>query len=189
MCVSGRSEIISKQRAGIKHFLNGEIMADFNDMEDKPSWSERDKRKDRSQHVSRDKPEFSRKPSVKQEWAKKQYLKDIEKLFSGKKEETEEQKNARKNLSYLYGSSKFNNLVVDYVKKYGLPNDWGTLILILDHRDKKIVMKTLTTLREMIDESSTAEREGFKSKVKILAMTAEDSALQELAEEIVEELE
>ena len=189
MCVSGRSEIISKQRAGIKHFLNGEIMADFKDMEDKPSWSERDKRKDRSQHVSRDKPEFSGKPSVKQEWAKKQYLKDIEKLFSGKKEETEEQKNARKNLSYLYGSSKFNNLVVDYVKKYGLPNDWGTLILILDHRDKKIVMKTLTTLRETIDESSTAEREGFKSKVKILAMTAEDSALQELAEEIVEELE
>ena len=189
MCVSGRSEIISKQRAGIKHFLNGEIMADFNDMEDKPSWSERDKRKDRSQHVSRDKPEFSGKPSVKQEWAKKQYLKDIEKLFSGKKEETEEQKNARKNLSYLYGSSKFNNLVVDYVKKYGLPNDWGTLILILDHRDKKIVMKTLTTLRETIDESSTAEREGFKSKVKILAMTAEDSALQELAEELVEELE
>jgi hypothetical protein len=60
---------------------------------------------------------------------------------------------------------------------------------MLDHKDKKIVMKTLTTLREMIDESSTAEREGFKSKVKILAMTAEDSALQELAEEIVEGLE
>ena len=189
MCVSGRAEIKTKQRAVIKHFLNGEIMADFNDREDKPSWSEIDKRKDRSQHVSRDKSEFNRKPSVKQEWAKKQYLKDIEKLFSGKKEETEEQKNARKNLSYLYGSSKFNNIVVDYVKKYGLPNDWGILILMLDHKDKKIVMKTLTTLREMIDESSTAEREGFKSKVKILAMTAEDSALQELAEEIVEGLE
>ena len=56
-------------------------MADFDDREDKPSWSEIDKRKDRSQHVSRGKPEFSRKPSVKQEWAKKQYLKEIEKLF------------------------------------------------------------------------------------------------------------
>ncbi len=172
-----------------KTLLKGEIMADFNDREDKLSWSEIDKRKDRSQHLSRDKSEFNRKPSVKQDWAKKQYLKEIEKLFSGKKEETEEQKNDRKNLSYLYGSSKFNNVVVDYVKKYGLPNDWGTLILIIDHKDKKIVMKTLTTLREMIDESSTAEREGFKSKVKILAMSAEDSALQELAEEIVEGLE
>ena len=164
-------------------------MADFDDREDKPSWSEIDKRKDRSQHVSGDKSAFSRKPSAKQEWAKKQYLKEIEKLFSGKKEETEEQENARKNLSYLYGSNRFNSLVVDYVKKYGLPNDWGTLILMLDHRDKKIVMKTLTTLREMINESGVAEREGFKSKVKILAMTAEDCALQELAEDIAEELE
>ena len=164
-------------------------MADFNDRDDKPSWSEIDKRKDRSQHVSRDKPAFTRKPSARQEWAKKQYLKEIEKLFSGKKEETEEQKNARKDLSYLYGSSKFNGAVVDYVKTYGLPNDWGTLILILDHKDKDIVMKALTTLREMIDESSTAEREGFKSKLNILAMTAEDGALQELAEAIVEELE
>jgi len=172
-----------------KTLLKGEIMADFNDREEKPSWSERDKRKDRSQHVSRDKSEFNRKPSVKQEWAKKQYLKEIEKLFSGKNEETEEQKKDRKNLSYLYGSSKFNSIVVDYVKKYGLPDDWGTLILMLDHKDKKIVTKTLSTLRERIDESSTAEREGFKSKVKILAMTAEDSALQELAEEIVEGLE
>ena len=38
---------------------------------------------------------------AKEEWAKKQYLKEIEKLFSGKKEETEDQKKARKNISYL----------------------------------------------------------------------------------------
>ncbi len=164
-------------------------MTDYDDREEKLSWSEIDKRKDGSKHVSRGRPGFRRKTSVKEEWAKKQYLKEIEKLFSGEKEETEEQKKARGNISYAYGSNKFNSVVVDYVKKYGLPKDWGTLILMLDHKDKKIVKKTLNTLREMLNESSTTEREGFKSKVKIIAMTAEDSELQELAEEIVEGLE
>ena len=163
-------------------------MADFDDREEKLSWSEIDKRKDRSRHAGNDRPEFRRKPSAKEEWAKKQYLKEIEKLFSSEKEETEEQKKARKNISSLYGSSKFNSAVGDYIKKYGLPNDWGTLVLILDHRDKKIVIKTLKALREIMDESSPAEQEGFKSKVNILAMIAEDDELQELAEEIVEEL-
>ena len=88
-----------------------------NDREEKLSWSEIDKRKDRSKHAGRDKPEFRRKPSAKEEWAKKQYLKEIEKLFSGNKEETEDQKKARKNISYLYGSSKFNGVVRDYIKK------------------------------------------------------------------------
>ena len=50
-------------------------------------------------------------------------------------------------------------------------------------------MKSLIILRDFINKSTTAEQEGFKSKVKILAMTAEDDELQELAEEITEELE
>jgi len=164
------------------------MMADFNEREERPSWSEIDKLKDRSKHVSRDKPEFQKKPSAKEEWAKKQYLKEIEKLFSGVKEETKEQKSARMNISKHYGSSKFNSVVKHYIKKYDFPNDWGTLMLMIDHEDPKIVMKTLTTLQEIMGESSTAEQEGFKSKVKILAMTAEDDELRELAEEIVEEL-
>lgn len=164
-------------------------MSDFDDRGEKPSWSEIDKLKNRSKHISRDKPEFREKPSAKEEWAKKQYLKKIEKLFSGVKEETEEQKSSRKDIAQYYGSNKFNSVVKHYIKKYGLPNDWGTLILMIDHKDPKIVMKTLNVLKEGMAECSMVEQQGFKSKVKILAMTAEDDELQEFAEEIVEELE
>lgn len=164
-------------------------MADYDDREERLSWSEIDKRKDRSRHAGSDRPEFRRKPSAKEEWAKKQYLKEIEKLFSSEKEETEELKKARKNISYFYGSNKFNGAVRDYIKKYGFPNDWGTLVLMLDHKDKIIVMKSLIILRDFINKSTRAEQEGFKSKVKILAMTAEDDELRGLAEEITEELE
>ena len=104
------------------------------------------------------------------------------------KEETKEQKCSRKNIAHHYGSDKFEGVVKNYIKKYGFPNDWGTLILMIDHKDPKIVIETLRVLKEVMAKSSVAEQEGFKSKVKILAMTAENDELREFAEEIVEEL-
>ena len=75
------------------------------------------------------------------------------------------------------------------MKKYGFPSDWGTLILMIDHKDQKIVIEALKYLKDIMTKSSDAEQQGFKSKVKILTMTAESDELQELAEEIIEELE
>jgi hypothetical protein len=163
-------------------------MSTFDDREDRPSWSEIDKRKDRSKHLRTDSPDVKHKPSVQEEWAKKQYLKEIDKLFTGKREEPEDQKKARKAIAQHYGSSKFNSTVNQYIKKFDVPRDWGTLILMLDHKDVKIVMKTLDVLRELVHESSAAEKEGFKSRVKIVAMTTDNEALQERAEELLQEL-
>ena len=164
-------------------------MVNFNEREERLSWSEIDKLKDRSKHSGREKTEYRKKQSAKEEWAKKQYLKEAEKLFSGVKEETEEQKKARKDISKHYGTSKFNSAVKHYMKKYGFPSDWGTLILMIDHKDQKIVIEALKSLKDIMTKSSDAEQQGFKSKMKILAMTAESDELQELAEEIIEELE
>ena len=163
-------------------------MGTYDDRDDRPSWSEIDKLKDRSKHASQEKREVKQKQTAREDWAKKQYMKEIEKLFSGEKEETEEQKKARKNIAQRYGSSKFNSAVDQFVKKYGMPGDWSTLMLMLDHRNVKIVTKTLEELRKKVHEGSEAEQEGFKSKVKIIAMTADNDDLQGLAEEILEEL-
>ena len=163
-------------------------MNTYDDRDDKPSWSEIDKIKDRSKHASQEKCEVKKDQTVREDWAKKQYMKEIEKLFSGEKEETEEQKKARKALVQRYGSSKFNSAVDQYVKKFGMPHDWGTLMLMLDHRNVAIATKTLEVLRQKMHEGSETEQEAFKSKVKIIAMTAENDDLQGLAEEIVEEL-
>ncbi len=163
-------------------------MGTYDDRDDRPSWSEIDKLKDRSKHAGQEKREVKQKQTAREDWAKKQYMKEIEKLFSGEKEETEEQKKARKNILQRYGSSKFNSAVDQYVKKYGMPRDWSTLMLMLDHRNATIVTKALEVLRERAHEGSDAEQEGFKSKVKIIAMTADNDELQGLAEEIAEEL-
>jgi len=163
-------------------------MSTFDDRDDRPSWSEIDKRKDRSKHLKTDTPEFTHRPSAQEEWAKKQYLKEIDKLFTGKKEEPEEQKKARKAIAQHYGSSKFNSTVNQYIKKYDMPRDWGTLILMLDHKNVTIVMKTLDVLKELVHESSAAEKEGFKSRVRIVSMTTDNEALQERAEKLLQEL-
>jgi hypothetical protein len=163
-------------------------MNTYDDRDNRPSWSEIDKLKDRSKHAGQEKREVKQKQTPREDWAKKQYMKEIEKLFSGEKEETEEQKKARKNIVQRYGSSKFNSAVDQYVKKYGMPRDWSTLMLMLDHRNVTIVLKALGVLREKVHECSEAEQEGFKSKVKIIAMTADNDDLQGLAGEIVEEL-
>jgi hypothetical protein len=164
-------------------------MTDYDEGKEKLTWSERDKLKDKSNHVSRDKSEYQKKSSAKEEWAKKQYLKEAEKIFSGEEEKTEEEKKAMQKISDHYGKNTFNSTVGKFIKKYGIPNSWETLMLILDYKDQRIVEKALNALRGLMAESSAAEREGFKSRVKILAMTAENDELQELAQEIADELE
>ena len=118
-------------------------MSTYDDKNDKLSWSEIDKIKDRSKHTSQEKRAIKKNQTVREDWAKKQYMKEIEKLFSGEKEETEEQKKARTALAQRYGSSKFNSDVDQYVKKFGMPHDWGTLMLMLDLRSVAMVTKTL----------------------------------------------
>jgi hypothetical protein len=164
-------------------------MGRYDEREERVSWSEIDKLKDRSNHVTREKPEYRKKPSAKEEWAKKHYLKEIDKLFSGAKEETAAQKSARGDIARSYGTSKFHSAVDHYLEYYGFPTDWSTLILMIDHKDQGIVVKTLMALKGKMNDCSAAEQQGIKSKIKILAMTAEDEEVRELAEEIVRELE
>jgi len=163
-------------------------MTPYDDRDDRPSWSEIDKRRDRSSHVRHEPTESKKKASAHDEWIKKQYRKEIEKLFKGAHEETEEQKKARMEIGRAYGTGKFNTMVRQYVKQHGLPRDWSTLILMLDHRDAAIVLQALEALRNRMADSTEAEREGFKSRLKIIAMTAADESLQECAEQILEEL-
>jgi hypothetical protein len=163
-------------------------MTDYDDRDDRPSWSEIDKRRDRSSHVRQDPHESRKKPSAHDEWIKKQYRKEIEKLFKGANEETEEQKKARMEIGRAYGTGKFNTVVRQYVKQHGLPADWSTLMLMLDHKDSPLVLQVLEALRTRLADSSEAEQEGFKSRLKIIAMTAADEALQECAEQMLEEL-
>jgi len=156
------------------------------DERERLSWREIDKLKDRSKHVSREKPEYQKK-SPKSEWLSKEYRKQAEALFAGK-EQTKEHQIIHSAIHKHHGSDKFNSTVKKYLKEYGLPQDFSTLFLLLDYKDGKVVREVLNVLREKVSEQTLKIQEGFKSKIKIMAMTADDDEIRELAEKVSEEM-
>ncbi len=158
----------------------------MSDYDDKPSWSEIDKKKDSSQHTSEE-PSESRAKSPKKEWIHKMYLKEIDSLFKGKKG-SKEHTSALEAIHKKTGTKQFNTVVKKYVKEYGLPDDWSTLFLMIDYKDINTVQQVLNALMEMLDEEPLTVKEGFRSKLNIIAMTSSNEKLRQLAEETLEDL-
>jgi hypothetical protein len=156
------------------------------DYTEKKSWRDIDRVRDKSAHVSDD-SETQRPQSPKKEWAQKMYLKEIENLFRGKKA-TPEHDAALNEIHKRAGTKKFNTAVRKYVKEYGLPDDWSTLFLLLDYKDVKIVREAAEKLTTIIDDEPLNKKEGFKSKLSIMAMTADDDEVREIAQEYLEGL-
>jgi hypothetical protein len=155
------------------------------DDRERPSWREIDQRKDRSAHVSHEKPAY--KKSKRSEWAQKQYLKEVEKLFLGKKG-TEEYKKACNEIHNRHGTAKFSAVVKHFIKDYGLPDDWDTLFLLLDYKEVEIVQEVITRLKKEYPLRGLTEMQGFKAKLEILAMTTENHGLRKVIEEALTDM-
>ena len=94
---------------------------------ERPSWREIDQRRDGSRHVSRGERPAARPGTPRAERMRQRALKEAHKVFEGKQGTPAHQKMADA-LHRHFGSKKFNPLVKEYVKEYGLPRDWGLLI-------------------------------------------------------------
>jgi len=157
------------------------MVPENDDYDEKPSWRDIDRQRDKSAHTSRD-TDPQRPKSPRKEWAQKMYLKEIENLFKGKKA-TPEHAGALNEIHLRAGTKKFNTAVRKYIKEYGLPDDWSTLFLLLDYRDIKIIRQAVEKLVSIMAEEPLNKKEGLKSKLSIMAMTAEDDEVREIAQE------
>jgi hypothetical protein len=156
------------------------------DETEKPSWREIDKKKDRSPYAPKERPE-DRPRSPKADWRMKQYRKQADKLFMGKKGTKKHQK-AHADIERYHGTDQFGEAAKAYVEQYGLPEDWRTLSFLLDYSDPETVSKAIETMKGLYETRAASEKLGFRAKVDILAMTAGNSDLRELAEEILKTL-
>ncbi len=156
------------------------------DERDQISWREIDRRRDRSPHAPKEPPR-ERERQRRSDWLKKKYRKEVEKLFMGKKGTKKHQK-ALDDLDRLHGTDQFDEAVRNYLEEYGLPEDWPTLSLLLDYSDPEKVSEVLRVMRGLYEERTPMEKQGFKAKLDILAMTTNDSDLREVAEEILRSL-
>jgi hypothetical protein len=161
-------------------------MNSYDDERERPSWRDLDRKKDRSKHLSQDQPSY-RPKSAKAQWAQKQYLKEVENLFKGKKA-SKEHALAHEEIHKYSGTKKFNAAVKKYLTAYDMPDDWSTLFLLLDYKDLKVVQRSIALLKDMAHEEPLNIQEGLKSKLRIIAMTTADSDLRETAEEVLQNL-
>src|SRR5512137_2159745 len=144
------------------------------------------RRRDRSPHAPKEKqPERER--SRRAEWVMKKYRKEADKLFMGKKGTKKHQK-AHNDIDRYHGTDQFETAVKAYLDQYGLPDDWSTLSLLLDYSDPQTVLQAFAAMKDLYETRSPIEKQGFKAKVDILAMTASDSDLRDFAEEMLKTL-
>ncbi len=153
---------------------------------EKISWREIDRRKDRSPHAPKE-PLVEHERSRRSEWVMKKYRKEADKLFMGKKGTKKHQK-AREEIDRHHGTVQFDGAVKNYLDQYGLPEDWRTLSLLLDYSDPEKVVEALHAMKALYEARTPMEKQGFKAKLDILAMTTSHSDLRDTAEETLKGL-
>jgi hypothetical protein len=156
------------------------------DEREKLSWREIDKLRDRSRHVSGERKSFPER-TLRSEWAKKQHLREAEKFFQGKKG-TAAYKGAHTALHEKYGSPDFQEAAKNFLQQFGLPDEWGSLLLVLDYHEPKWVKEALGEMKAMYEKRSLIEQRGFKGKVRVLAMTTGDKGVRQECEKILADL-
>jgi len=154
--------------------------------EDRPSWREIDRRRDRSSHVSHGRSK-RRGGESQSSWLQKQYRKEAEKLFMGKK--GSEKHRVDHNAIYeAHGSIRFGDAVRNYLEEYGLPDDWSSLSLLLDYDESVVVREVIQALRKLYEARTALEKQGFRSRLEILVMTTRDEDLREYVQEVLDAL-
>jgi len=161
-------------------------------MEERPkrNWREIDRMRDGSSRGKRAKCEKkdTLERALEDPRVKKKYLREAERLFLGAKGRPEHARDIR-SIHESYGTSGFGAAVKHYLETYGMPNDWATLMLLLDLKgDIPTVISALDALVGLADQKGPVERKGLRSKIDIMRITARDPEIRDAAEDAYDSL-
>jgi hypothetical protein len=154
---------------------------DDDDDRERPSWREIDQRRDGSRHRAPVKPRVPKKQAEK---IRLQALAQAEALFKGKRARPEYQADLKK-LEASHGTKRFAALAKKFLENYDLPEEWGALTRLLDYPDPAVVVKVLRAMSEQLEKRSRVEKQGFKGRLQVLALTGTDADIRGVAEEIL----
>jgi hypothetical protein len=101
---------------------------------------------------------------------------------------TKEHKAAVDAIHRSYGSGKFSSAVRRYLETYGVPTEWGTLLLLLDYKDDEVLAEAIKKLKDLAPKRTPVEKQGLKNKLEILTFTAKSSRTTSVAEAALKEL-
>lgn len=152
---------------------------------ERPSWREIDRRRDRPQSSRREPKKTGNR--WQQEKIKREVLKQAEALFAGKKARPEYKK-ALAALEDQRTQPSFKEAAAAFLAEYGLPDDWRSLMLFLDYPDPAVVSSALERLKELAPSQSMLDLQGFKGKLRTLALTSRYPEIQQQAENLLAEI-
>mgnify|MGYP001814647901 CR=1 FL=1 len=154
------------------------------DDRERPSWREIDQRRDRP---GRQEPKPGRRPKKQADWVRKLALRQAEALFQGKRGRPEYQA-AVQELEKAHGTKKFAAVARKFLGEYGLPEEWGTLNLLLDYPEGPVVLEVLQGMAAQVEGRSRVEKQGFGGRLRMLALTSRDEEVRRQAEELLASL-
>jgi hypothetical protein len=148
---------------------------------ERPSWREIDQRRDGSSHRAKTLPPM---PKAQTELIRTQALAQAEALFRGKRARPEYPTDLRK-LEAGHGTKKFFTLAKKFMEEYGLPEEWGALTRLLDYDDPLAVAEVLQAMAGQVSKRSRVEKQGFKGRLQVLALTSSHLEVRRAAEDIL----
>ena len=66
-----------------------------------------------------------------------------------------------------------------------MPEEWGALTLFLDYDDPTAVVSVLQAMAGQLEKRSRVERQGFKGRLQVLALTNPHPEIRRAAEDIL----
>jgi hypothetical protein len=155
------------------------------DERERLSWREIDQRRDGSHHRG---PAAPPVPKAQAESIRQQALAQAEALFKGKRARPEYRIDLKK-LEAGHGSKKFPALAKKFLEEYGVPEEWGALIRFLDYDDAAAGVRVLQAMAAQVERRSRVEKQGFRGRLQVLALTSPHPEIRWVAEEILADLE
>lgn len=161
---------------------------DPRDREDRPrlSWRERDARRNRSSHVSRDDRPKGSAGDKRSQAAAQQYLRQIDGLFSKAPGGVEGERLA-KALREAHGTPGLAEACRSYRDALGMPEEAGLLALFLDAGEPELVLAALEAIGRACAGGSLRPTSGLRTQLRLLAQDPDD-AVAEAAEELLARL-
>jgi len=177
------------------------------DRDNRPSWSELDKKKDKSKHVNEERQGGRKQRKVSTGYS--QYKDQLDQLFNtgeksemiktmldkkaGKeildKEKAPERQKLLRAIREAPGERQLEASLDEFMAKYGeLPEDVEILSQALLHSSDPVKEKALRKISRYLDGHVLEKKALLVSRVKNLALTGEDDVVVELAREVKRKL-
>lgn len=73
--------------------------------------------------------------------------------------------------------------------KFGLPDDWGVLVRVLEHPDEKLILQAVSRMKALLTKTAKIPRRfTLRERLRSIGQTASDGELRQLAAELEESL-